>query len=69
MKTVAQQLEEKGIQIGMQKGLAKGIQEGIMKKTIEIAENLLKYGDSIDKVVAITGLEKATVVNLKKNLK
>ena len=59
MKTVAQQLE--------QKGLEKGLEQGAIQKAQEMAINMLKYGDSVEKVVTITGLEKATVLELKKD--
>ena len=56
MRTVAQQLRQQGRQ------------EGEIQKTQELARNLLNYGDSVDKVVAVTGLEKETVIALKKDI-
>ncbi|MCF6777788.1 Rpn family recombination-promoting nuclease/putative transposase [Thiotrichales bacterium 19X7-9] len=64
MKTVAQQLEQKGLE----KGVKQGLEQGAIQKAQEMAVNMLKYGDSVEKVITITGLEKSTVINLKKDM-
>ena len=53
-----------GINTATEKGFEKGIEKG---KT-EIALNLLKTGDPVEKITAVTGLTRQEVENLQKNL-
>ena len=47
---------------------AEFVQEGEQHKQYEIAMNMLREGDSIDKVCRVTGLDDATVIQLNKKL-
>ncbi len=59
---------EKGIEKGMEKGIEKGIEEGMekgkQKREIEIAMEMIKDGEAIEKIIRYTKLEKATVEKL-----
>ena len=44
---------------------AKYLAEGKEIKAIEIARNLLNLGDSTDKIIAVTGLSREEVENLR----
>nr|WP_319803434.1 hypothetical protein [Wolbachia endosymbiont (group B) of Eucosma cana] len=61
-----------GIQIGHEKGRAEGKQEGREegKKQAKIAvvRNLLKAGLSVDLIAQSTGLSKAEILQLKKEI-
>ncbi len=50
---------------GVQKGIQQGIQRGIQKGTINVAKALLLDGDSIDRIVHITGLSREEVERLR----
>ncbi|MCF6776690.1 hypothetical protein L3V83_14385 [Thiotrichales bacterium 19X7-9] len=63
--TLREQWEAKATKKGIKQGLEQGLEQG----RLEMAKNMLQYGDSIDKIVAITGLEKATILKLKKDIK
>lgn len=58
--TIAQRLEqrglEKGIQLGEQRGIEKGRSEGEREATLKIARTMLQSGIDRDTVMAITGL-------------
>ena len=58
--TVAEQLEQKGIQ--------KDIQQGAGQKAQETARNFLSMGITVDQVVKGTGLDLETVFKLKKDI-
>ena len=45
-----------------------GIAEGAEQKAIEAAQNLLREGDSLDKIVRCTGLQLEKVLELQKEL-
>ena len=60
--TVAEQWKQEGMQQGMQQG----IQQGALEKAQETALNLLSFGDSLEKVGKVTGLEKSAIEELKK---
>jgi predicted transposase/invertase (TIGR01784 family) len=57
---------EDGIEKGMEKGIEKGIEKGYEKGRNELARNALMKGFSIDVIHEITGLDAATIENLKK---
>lgn len=59
--TLAEQLIQKGEQIGLQ--------EGELKKAKEMAKNLLVMGDPIAKIVMVTGLSEEEVLTIKKEIK
>ena len=60
--TVAEQLKQQGHQEGLQQGM----QQGALEKARETALNLLSFGDSLEKVEKVTGLEKSVIEELKK---
>ena len=58
MKRIGRQ---EGIEEGLAKGLAKGREEGLLS----VARGLLADGDSIDRIVKVTGLTREAVENLR----
>lgn len=62
LMTIAQQLEqkgiEKGIRLGEQRGIEKGRYEGKLEGKLEVARSLLKMGMSVESVQEATGLSK-----------
>ncbi|MDU5475956.1 MULTISPECIES: Rpn family recombination-promoting nuclease/putative transposase [Pantoea] len=69
LMTIAQQLEqkgiEKGIQLGEQKGIEKGMQLGELKSRIDIAEKLLKNGMALNLVKDMTGLSEEELAKIR----
>ena len=57
-----------GIALGISQGISQGIAQGAEQKAIETARNMLNYGDSIEKIVIITGLSLKTVEQLAKDV-
>ncbi len=47
---------EEGMEEGLVKGMEKGIEKGIEKEKIQIAQNCLKEGISIETISRLTGL-------------
>jgi predicted transposase/invertase (TIGR01784 family) len=47
---------EKGIEKGFEKGIEEGIEKGEFRKSLETARKMLEEGDSITKILRITGL-------------
>nr|WP_235661126.1 hypothetical protein [Candidatus Hamiltonella defensa] len=70
--TMAQQIEEigiqkgklEGIQEGMQEGMKKGMQEGEKKASLRIARHLLESGMERQSVRQITGLSETEMKSL-----
>ncbi|WP_147195277.1 Rpn family recombination-promoting nuclease/putative transposase [Pantoea sp. CCBC3-3-1] len=60
LMTIAQQLEQKGIEKGLEKGLEKGIQlgekRGIEKGKLEVASTMLQNGLDRNTIMKMTGL-------------
>lgn len=60
LMTIAQQLEQKGLEKGIQKGIEKGIQLGIEQGRnagkLDVARNMLQHGIDRDTVMKMTGL-------------
>lgn len=58
--TIAQQLEQKGIEKGIQQGIQQGIQlgeqRGIEKGKLEVARTMLQNGIDHNTVMKMTGL-------------
>ncbi len=54
--TIAQQLEQKGIEKGIQIGREKGHSEGERDATLKIARTMLQNGLDRDTVMKMTGL-------------
>ncbi|EIS4402067.1 Rpn family recombination-promoting nuclease/putative transposase, partial [Salmonella enterica] len=64
LMTIAQQLEQKGIEKGIEKGIQQGIQQGIQlgeqrgieKGKLEVARTMLQNGIDRNTVMKMTGL-------------
>lgn len=56
LMTIAQQLEQKGIEKGIQLGRQEGRDEGKLEGKLEVARSLLKMGMSHESVLEATGL-------------
>jgi len=56
LMTIAQQLEQKGIEIGRQLGEMKGREEGKLEEKLELAGKMLKNGYSLQSIKELTGL-------------
>jgi predicted transposase/invertase (TIGR01784 family) len=54
--TIAQQLEQKGIEKGIQKGILLGRQEGRNEGKLEVARTMLQNGIDRNTVMKMTGL-------------
>lgn len=54
--TIAQQLEQKGIEKGIQLGEQRGIEKGEREATLKIARTMLQNGIDRNTVMKITGL-------------
>ena len=52
---------------GLQEGIEKGIEKGIKKEKLEVAENALKLGLSVDDIIKLTGLSKQAIEQIKTN--
>ncbi|EFS5374382.1 Rpn family recombination-promoting nuclease/putative transposase [Salmonella enterica] len=64
MGTIAQQLEDKGIQKGIRQGIQQGIEQerlAAQKKLLETAYALLDNGVSLEVVIKSTGLSRETL--------
>ena len=53
------------IDTAFEKGLEKGIEKGIEKEKIEIAKEMLKNNEAVDKIIKYTGLAKEEIEKLK----
>lgn len=56
LMTIAQQLEQKGIEKGLEQGLMLGEQRGIEKGKFEVARTMLQNGLDRDTIIKLTGL-------------
>ena len=56
LMTIAQQLEQKGIEKGIEKGIQLGEQRGIEKGKLEVARTMLQNGIDRNTVMKMTGL-------------
>ncbi|QGY33273.1 ISNCY family transposase (plasmid) [Pantoea cypripedii] len=56
LMTIAQQLEQKGIEKGRQEGMQMGEEKGRLEGKLEVASKLIKTGMSLQSVKEITGL-------------
>ena len=54
-----ERLEEKGRLEGLQKGKLEGLQEGQFKTKLETAQKMREFGDSLEKIIIITGLSES----------
>ena len=62
--TIAQQLEQKGMEKGMEKGLELGEQRGFIKAKFEIAQTMLHHGLSVETVMLTTGLSEDDLAHI-----
>lgn len=69
LMTIAQQLEQKGIdkgiQLGEQRGIEKGRHEGKLEGKLEVARSLLKMGMPIESVQEATGLSEDDLAQIR----
>lgn len=49
---------------GIQRGMKQGIQQGSRQKALETAQILKQFGDSVQKIMQVTGLSKEEVENI-----
>ena len=56
LMTIAQQLEQKGVEKGIQQGIQLGEQRGIEKSELEVARTMLQNGIDRNIVMKMTGL-------------
>ena len=56
--------EDKGIEKGIEQGIEKGIEKGRQQNREEIARRMLENGQSVEFIVAMTGLSSAEVLAL-----
>ena len=63
--TIAQQFREEGIIAGRMAGLNEGRIEGLIEGKVEIAIKLIKRNMDIDEIVALTGLSRNEIYELK----
>jgi len=71
LSLLAQKLDdarEKGIEISKQEGIKIGHEKGREEGKIEVAQNLLKAGESVDLIAESTGLPKAEIAQLKEEV-
>ena len=64
MQQGIQQGMQQGIQQGMQQGKSLGLAEGYRQKALETAKLLKQFGDSVQKIVQVTGLTAQEVEKL-----
>lgn len=65
LMTIAQQLEQKGIEKGIEKGIQLGRQEGRNEARLEVARSLLKMGMPRESVMEVTGLTEKDLAQLR----
>jgi predicted transposase/invertase (TIGR01784 family) len=65
LMTIAQQLEQKGIEKGVQIGVAKGREEGVLLGKLDVARSLLKMGMAREAVLEATGLTEDELAQLR----
>ncbi|TSJ81108.1 MAG: Rpn family recombination-promoting nuclease/putative transposase [Candidatus Cardinium sp.] len=68
MRTIAQKYREEGVQIGQKKGKLIGIQigqeKGKLEGKLEIARVLLSEGESLERVLRLTGLSRSQLKSI-----
>ncbi|TNH41638.1 hypothetical protein EP164_21370 [Photorhabdus luminescens subsp. sonorensis] len=69
LMTIAEQLEQKGLERGIKQGIKLGREEGIElgreEGKVETAQALLRHGVSLDIIVTSTGLSRDKIEALK----
>jgi predicted transposase/invertase (TIGR01784 family) len=61
-------VEERGVQKGIEKGIERGIEKGVERGKIEIAEEMIKEGESIEKIKKYTKLQENKILELIKQM-
>lgn len=64
LMTIAQQLEQKGIEKGIQLGEKRGFEKGLNQARIELARSMLQNGIDRSTVIKITGLSEAEMAHI-----
>lgn len=64
LMTIAEQLEQKGIEKGIEKGILIGEQRGVEKAALKIARELLQNGVEVGVVIKATGLSEDDLYQL-----
>ncbi|AWK43425.1 hypothetical protein [Photorhabdus laumondii] len=65
LMTIAEQLEQKGLERGIKQGREEGIELGREEGKVETARALLRHGVSLDIIVTSTGLSRDKIEMLK----
>ncbi|EEZ4403012.1 TPA: Rpn family recombination-promoting nuclease/putative transposase [Escherichia coli] len=65
LTTIAEQLEQKGIEKGIEKGIKKGREEGIGLGVEKVARSLLQQGVDLNIIMQCTGLTREKIESLK----
>ncbi|EAV3606166.1 IS3 family transposase [Salmonella enterica] len=65
LMTIAQQLEQKGIEKGIEKGIQLGEQRGIEKGKLEVARTMLRNGIDRSTVMKMTGLTENDLAHIR----
>ncbi|EEC5103753.1 Rpn family recombination-promoting nuclease/putative transposase, partial [Salmonella enterica] len=65
LMTIAQQLEQKGIEKGIQQGIQLGEQRGIEKGKLEVARTMLRNGIDRSTVMKMTGLTENDLAHIR----
>ncbi|MCE1763673.1 ISNCY family transposase, partial [Enterobacter hormaechei] len=65
LMTIAEQLEQKGLERGIKQGIELGREEGREEGKLETARALLRHGVSLDIIVTSTGLSRDKIEMLK----
>lgn len=63
-----ERLEKTAENKGVQSGIAQGIEKGAISTQTEIARNLLIYGDQLDKVAHVTGLDESILKKMQSEM-
>ena len=63
--TIAQQLEQKGIEKGIQLGEQRGIEKGEREATLKIARTMLQNGIDRNTVMKVTGLTEEDLAQIR----
>lgn len=64
--TIAQQFREEGHIAGLTEGRMEGIVEGEVKTLRSIVKNLIKRNADINEIIAITGLSRSEIEEIKR---
>ena len=65
LTTIAEQLEQKGIEKGREEGIEKGREEGIGLGVEKVARSLLQQGVDLNIIIQCTGLTREKIESLK----